>query len=399
MAYGNDRPRMAQCHALRPRPDHEVVLRELGPGLFGSLARRDQQSTAVQYVHALLSTPGRKSVRNIARSVGGAAAAQRLHHFVSRSPWNWEPVRAATARHLVDIVAPDAWVVRRTVIPKAGRSSVGVGRAFDPGYGRVVNAQRVLDVWAASRRSSGPVDRDLLLPDAWLTDSRFRSAAEIPDHVGPSDVADAVVRMRDRLVDGWRLPGLPLVMDVRGTDADRIVASLVRRRIEFVVRITGSTEVRPDDGSGRSHEAGALLRWHGRRRRPVGPWPGGSREPASTAMLLTVSLPGSAVAGGEGSGLTLLGVGRQAEAWPAETWLTTVADPQVPLLLRYTRLLHHVEQEFTEANESVGLSDFTGRSFGGWHRHVTLATVAYMICQHLRAGAGARAGAAVLTAS
>jgi hypothetical protein len=32
-----------------------------------------------------------------------------------------------------------------------------------------------------------------------------------------------------------------------------------------------------------------------------------------------------------------------------------------------------------EVSAQVGISDFTGRSFSGWHRHITLVSVAHAI--------------------
>jgi hypothetical protein len=35
-----------------------------------------------------------------------------------------------------------------------------------------------------------------------------------------------------------------------------------------------------------------------------------------------------------------------------------------------------VDHDLTEIAERVGIRDFSGRSFVGWHRHVTLASAA-----------------------
>jgi hypothetical protein len=46
-------------------------------------------------------------------------------------------------------------------------------------------------------------------------------------------------------------------------------------------------------------------------------------------------------------------------------------------LLRLTRLSARVEHDLAWQGRRVGLRDFEGRSFGGWHRHMTLASAAY----------------------
>lgn len=91
----------------------EDVYAELCAALFSGFPRRDQRLKAEQYLHGLLTAQGRKSIRNIAAQIGGPAAEQSLHHFVSSSTWDWQPMRAALAHFLERNSCPQAWVVRR----------------------------------------------------------------------------------------------------------------------------------------------------------------------------------------------------------------------------------------------------------------------------------------------
>lgn len=98
---------------------HEVLLKELCGVLFASLPRSDQRRKGAQYLRGLLGARGRKSIRNIATVVGGPAAEQSLHHFITSSTWDWGPVRQALAQHLARIAPPQAYVLRPMVVPKA----------------------------------------------------------------------------------------------------------------------------------------------------------------------------------------------------------------------------------------------------------------------------------------
>src|SRR5512143_799874 len=148
--------------------------------LFASLPRRDQRQKAVTYVKGLLRVTGRKSVRNIARSVGAGANEQQLHHFVSDSTWDWRPVRRALAGRLAADAAVQAWLVRPIDVQKAGEHSVGVSRRFCIEHGRTLNTQRAVGVWAASTAGCVPVAHRILLPTAWTADDRRRTRAGIP---------------------------------------------------------------------------------------------------------------------------------------------------------------------------------------------------------------------------
>ncbi|PWS41370.1 transposase, partial [Streptomyces sp. ZEA17I] len=89
--------------------------------------------------------------------------------------------------------------------------------------------------------------------------------------------------------------------------------------------------------------------------------------------------------------LVLLGVGEHGRGWPGELWLTNMTDTPAAELLRLTRLVDRVDHDFREVAERVGIRDYTGRSFAGWHRHVTLASAAHTVVALSRVGDEARA--------
>ncbi|KJY41737.1 transposase, partial [Streptomyces sp. NRRL B-1568] len=101
-----------RAHASAELEAQDVVLAELCAALFVSLPRSDQRRRGEAYVRGLLGARGRKSIRSIAALIGGQAAEQSLHHFISSSTWEWGPVRRALAQFVVGALAPQAWVVR-----------------------------------------------------------------------------------------------------------------------------------------------------------------------------------------------------------------------------------------------------------------------------------------------
>jgi SRSO17 transposase len=64
---------------------------------------------------------------------------------------------------------------------------------------------------------------------------------------------------------------------------------------------------------------------------------------------------------------------RRAQA----AWLTNLADARLPDLITLMRSARMVEQELDRMGDGCGLRHFEGRSFRGWHHHVTLASVAH----------------------
>ena len=64
---------------------------------------------------------------------------------------------------------------------------------------------------------------------------------------------------------------------------------------------------------------------------------------------------------------------------PIEYWLASLGDEALGLR-RFVRLAKgrwRIEQDYRELKDELGLEHFEGRSWPGWHHHVTLASMAY----------------------
>lgn len=356
----------------------EPLLRELCPQLFTSLARSDQRRKGELYLRGLLSARGRKSVRNIASVLGGPATEQSLHHFVSGSTWDWVPVRQALARYAAAVAPPRAWVARPMVIPKAGENSVGVERRFVADFGQVVSAQRAVGVWLAADELTAPVSWRLQLPRSWVEVPERRELASIPEGMTADLGAECTVRAYLDIAGGWGLPTRPLVMDAREAGMWGAVLELSAMGQPVVARVSGDqrfTRLDPTPGSGPSQPLSAhqLMAWGRQLRRLVrwGPEPGDSAEaPVALAATVRVRLP---------SGIgQLVGIGPRGQEWPTEYWLTDLPSPAAEIV-RLSRFHHRVDQDFQRFALPVGVRDFAGRGFDGWHRHITLASAAHTV--------------------
>ncbi|HZG03029.1 MAG TPA: transposase [Streptomyces sp.] len=365
----------------------EVVLAELGSALFVSLPRSDQRRRGMEYIQGLLGAEGRKSVRNIAAMIGGQAAEQSLHHFVSGSPWDWVPVRRALARYLMGSVPPAAWVVRPMMIPKAGENSVGVERRYVPSLGQILNGQQAVGVWAASERTSVPVNWRLHLSQAWLDDEERRSRASIPEDVRPETLTDCTTHACLEMARHWGLPVRPVVVDVRDADALAVVQRLRAARLPFLVRVGGTVRLRVADPALRIHGQqlpGHQIMWEARdMRRPV-IWrdhglQGGARNGLAAAVRVGLPARPGHLGPPGARGELLLATGEAGRPWPSELWLTDLVSASPAELLRLTKITRRVDRDFSEIAERVGIRDYTGRSFCGWHRHITLASAAHAV--------------------
>ncbi|MGW4159097.1 IS701 family transposase [Streptomyces sp. NPDC004788] len=356
---------------------------ELCAALFSGFPRRDQRMKAEQYLRGLLTAQGRKSIRNIAAQIGGPAAEQSLHHFISSSTWDWRPMRAELARYLQRHGAPQAWVVRPMPIPKAGQHSVGVDRRFDPEQGQVFRGQQAFGVWFAGEETSVPVNWRLFLPDPWVKDPTRRDRAEVPEGAGEETLEECAV---NAALDTARWPDVarkPVLLDIRGGAGRAALHRLALAGVPVVARIGTNCRLTVADRSLPGFGAGPLtalqiLESLKGLRRPVS-WVDSaagvrsSRTSLATAVRVTLPVP----PGERQRPLLLLGEWDDPRRSPARLWITDLTGSAVGPLLRLTKLSRRVERDFRQVGEGAGLRDFVGRSFRGWHRHITLASAAH----------------------
>ncbi|MGW0604806.1 IS701 family transposase [Streptomyces sp. NPDC002644] len=359
-----------------------TVLAELTSQVFASLPRSDQRRKGTQYLHGLLTIQGRKSIRNIAHLLGDEVSEQNLHHFISDSTWDWIPIRRALADAVETALPTRAWVVTPMTIPKAGRNSVGVGRHYSPALGQTLNGQRAVGVWAASEAASVPVNWRLHLPSSWLMDALRRSQAAIPEGVSAESLAECAAEACRETATGWGLRTRPTVLDL-GEAPEPLLREAALGPAPLLVRVGPDTPLAVTDlaMTGReqttltAHRIMGLARTLRRPVRGGFPFPPGAGEDVPLAAAVRVALPW--LTGPGARPLVLLGMGAYGARWPGELWLSNLATAPLEHLVRLRQLTHRVTQDSAVVADRVGLRDFTGRSFNGWHRHVTLASVAH----------------------
>ncbi|MGW6690971.1 transposase [Streptomyces sp. NPDC054961] len=320
-------------------PSVDEDLRALCDPLFASLTRSDQRARAAQYVEGLLVTEGRRSFRNMAACLGdGTALEQRLHHFVSCSTWDWMPVRRALAARAAAVAPLDAWVLRPMLTPKEGDDIAGVHRRYVPDLGAVRNVQYAVGLWSVSGARCQPVNWQLLrpgAPDARTDRPGGRPASGWSRARTPGECAMGVYL--DLLNGPGRvLPSGPVVMDIDGIDVADVIDAVRRLRAarsRFLVKVS--------------------------RAVPLG-------------LLTPAPLPGS-------EDLLLFGCGAGGASGPDEVWLTDLLDARPAELVALAASARTVEETFARVTDPVGARDFTGRTFEGWHRHLTLVSVAHAV--------------------
>jgi hypothetical protein len=362
------------------------VLDQVCDDLFATLTRRDQRLRARQYLRGLLETPGRKTIRNVAAFIGGPSMDQRLHHFISDSTWDWELVRTALTRYVIRTMAPEAWVVRPVVIPKVGHQAVGVSRRFCPARRKAVHGQQAVGILAVTETASIPVSWRLQVPREWVEDDLRRSRAALPDELGVESLGQCTAQALLHLLSRIGGTDRPALLDARDAEAAQLLQPLCAAEVPVLVRIPHNIALYVSDPGFAGHRAHGpltarqIVEAAGFRRRLFS----GLDSGIDQAQIVTtidvqwtagVERPHSAAA----VPLQLLAIRPLGENANEELWLTTLRTMPTASVLRLTKLVRRVDRDIDQISEQVGIWDFSGRSFPGWHRHVTLASVAYVV--------------------
>ncbi|MEW2435957.1 transposase [Streptomyces caniferus] len=359
----------------------ERSVAELSPIAFSLLPRADQRRKGLMYLRGLLGATGKKSVRNIAAFLGDQVNDQGLHHFINDSTWEWGPMREALGRHLVRRLPPQAYILHPMLILKSGTHSVGVTRTFSWERGQAITAQQAIGVWGVSARTVCPLNWWLHLPSHGPADDRTSVAHEAGSTTPEDSVVSAYLETASRL----RLTHCPVTLNADRLDGIRVVAKLGASGLKHLTSIAKDTWLLPDDptlpGWGeRPLQASKIAQLAKTGRKRLAPIASGGPDTTELFATVRVRLPAvldTSVHTYGGGDLLLLGVGRGGAQWPEQLWLTDMTTADHGALLRLVALSRRVERCGVPRAERVGIGDFAGRSFAGWHRHATLASVAY----------------------
>ncbi len=401
--------------------------------MLGGLPRKDQRAAGELYVRGLLTGGQRKSMVPMAERLG--VDHQRLQQFITSSTWDYAAVRRNVARWFAASQPVEALVVDDTGFPKDGTASPCVARQYSGTLGKTANCQVAVSVHLVNEAASCAADWRLFCPasrdDQALADpvaaagaARRRQRAGIPGEVRHREKWRLALDMIQEMTGpgGWGVLDLvtaaggarPVVAaDIGYGDNALFREQLTARGWQYAVAVKGSTTAHDGGGAPQARPYGGL----GQPPKPAYPGP-----PATVRQLAiaaadqvrpvtwrqgTKTTRDNPQAAMTGSFLAIRvrpasrHITRAADRsfparwllaeWPPEAdepagyWLSTLPeDTAIAELVRLATIRWRVEHDYRELKTGLGLDHFEGRSYLGWHRHVTLAVLAQAFCTMLR---------------
>lgn len=367
----------------------------------GALVRSEQRRWSGVYLRGLMLDGKRKSIEPMAARLADGDE-QGLQQFVNQSPWDERVVRANLARRMVAELTPEAWIIDDTGFVKKGRFSVGVARQYSGTLGRVDNCQVGVSINAATDRASCPLDWRIFLPEAWDSDAERRAKAHVPDAVGHREKWRLALDMLDELAE-WGLRPPLVATDAGYGEVTAFRQGLDDRQIPYICQVKSVTsayreEIRPErpERTGRGRPPAARYRAKPQSLKQLAlaagqhaareiTWRQGSRGPMRSRFVAlrvrpaNIELRGAAHAADRELAVRwLLAEWPTGADAPTDYWLSSLpADTPLPELVRLAKLRWRIEHDYRELKDALGLDHFEGRSFRGWHHHVTCVSVAH----------------------
>jgi len=360
------------------------------------LGHKKRRECFATYAMGLLGEGARKSVEPIAcRACADPekadAAHQRLLHFVGQSEWSDREVRRAATRYAVDVMAAcepvRAWIFDDTGFLKQGKHSVGVQRQYTGSAGKITNCQIGVSLTLATASAHVPVDFELYLPEQWVEDAALREQAGIPDEVTFKTKIELALGMFARAVED-KVPGDLVLADSFYGDAIEFRDTVRVHGFDYAVGVASSTLVRCGDGRGFRSEPESA-RDIARRLGPGAfrkvTWREGTKATlASHFAFRRVRIAGKT---SFDESVWLVVEWPAGESEPTRYHLTTLGTRMTKReIVRLLKERYRTEVAYHELKDGLGLDHFEGRSFRGWHHHVSVALCCYafVVAERLR---------------
>lgn len=288
---------------------------------------------------------------------------------------------------------PESWDVH-----KAGPAAVKAAKA---------KQRRTLSNARQAAAPAAPTDTKVDVEAVTEAARQRRRKSAVPEDEGHRPKWTLAIEMLDSLAGHGLRP--PLVAADSGYgDSGPLRAALDERGIAYSVQIKGETLAHA------AAAAPAVPAWSGTGRPPTRPdypddaislarhvltagraaavtisWREGSKGTlASQFVILRVRPAGHRVPTAPDGSLPerwLIAEWPDTEPEPVTYWLSSQpADTNHTDLIRYAKIRWRIEHDYRELKTGLGLDHFEGRSWTGWHRHVTLVTAAHLFITMLR---------------
>lgn len=379
--------------------------------LSGALGHADRVFPFRSYLIGTMLPGKRKSIEPMSARLDPENVPrmhQKLQHFIATSPWHDDAVLARVREEVIprmqDREPIQAWIVDDSGMPKKGKLSVGVAHQYCGQLGKQANCQVAVSLSIANSFASLPVAYQLYMPQAWLEDEHAdkRQKCKVPVDIAFRTKPQIALQQISEALEADVPRGVVLADAAYGNNT-AFRTGLTALSAQYSVNIQETTTAWPDGQAPlkpprrRSKRGRKPIRIRRtRRRHPVRvrdiahalpesafkrvSWREGTAKPLTSRFAATRVRPAS--------GDTALSAPREYEwlliEWPKDEkaptkyWLSTMSEATSLVDLVTTSMLRwRIERDYQNLKQELGLGQYEGRSWQGFHHHATVCIAAY----------------------
>ena len=354
----------------------------------GALMRdKRQRASFAVYAIGLLNDGDRKSMEPIAARAGGdpegaVVVHNQLMRLLSSDAWHDEPIRAFATNYAIEAMQSQApintWIVDDTGMLKQGKCSPAVQRQYTGSAGKTANCQIAVSLVLANGLSQVVADARLYLPESWAADRQRCRRAHIPDDVEYAPKWALALEMIEKAVKAGAPKGVVLA-DCDYGNKTVFRDTLAQLGLKYAVEIQSTTKVRrigTRDVPGERIAVGDIGRRLRKKFRKV-TWREGTNSVLHSRFArirVIVDREDNIARDPE----WLLIEWPEGEANPTKFVLSTLPkSTSCKQLVRTFKERWRIERSYEDIKGELGFDHYEGRSFVGWHHHVTTILVCY----------------------
>jgi len=386
---------------------------------------RNTVKAAHHYHEGLLTSGARKNMQNLAKRED--VPEDQLEQFIRESPWDYQGLQDELVTNVPGTIRSTkaGLLIDDFGIAKQGSKSVGVQRQYSGTLGKEGNCQVAVNlvlVAPGEQRNSDqktwPLGTQLYLPESWVKDKARREEARVPAGVQfrtkPQIALDMLTRVRTQGVEHAFIGG-----DAGYGAGGDFRAQLRAWKEPYVLGVN-------PEGLSVVPATVPLVPPAGRRKHPTYPegtrvelakdvfqraswewveWGVGSRTRSKNPRGKRPASEETVPLGSFFYREQVRVVKADGEATDEVAWLLLekrkdekgrdefkayicwgMGEASLRLLAERAHLRWAIEQFHKEGKQLLGLDRFEGRTWQGWHHHVSMVLLAYAFLSRLRAG-------------
>ncbi len=391
---------MTQREADLPGETAEQRLEAYLCGIGSLLGDKRRRQSFAMYACGLFGEGDRKSAEPVAARLCGdperaEMTHQKLLHFLARSEWQDRPVRMHSARFGLQEMqrrrAITHWIIDDTGFLKQGKCSPGVKRQYTGSAGKVTNCQVAVSLTLSNEQTQLPIDFALFVPEDWAADRERCAAAKIPESIGYKPKWQLAVDMIEAAIAD-DLPRGVVLADADYGNKMGFRDALDERGLQYAVAVQLTTRVRQVHSGGARRRVGKAMSVEelafslSEKSIRKTTWREGTGAPMAARFAVIRVEPMTTDNKPRPEQWLVIEWGLDSHRPDGYTLSTLSEDISRKQLIASLKERWRTERAYQDLKGELGLDHFEGRSFPGWHHHVTvvLACYAFMVAEQMR---------------